>query len=187
MKRDILLYLERKMKGESDSRRGRNRSDYTESRYDREDSRGYPIEYRREDGRRAKAPRGDQYEEDYMDYEEDYHNYKHIKLTKADFSKWEKMLHNADGSHGPHYNHEQAVSVAEKLGIRFDSYSEREFHMCLNMMYADYFPVVAKHMPPERTMLFLAEMAKAFFDDPDGPEPSEKLALYFHCVVCSEE
>ena len=199
-KEDIMLYLERKIRGSKDSRRGRSdnrktRGHYDDYDYDEEDNRGYSIDHRRSGGRdsnrRARAPRGENYEdyEDSRDYEdgEDYHNYKHLKLTKADFSKWEKMLHNADGSHGPHYNFEQALMVAEKIGIRFDSYTEREFHMCLNMMYADYCSVVSKHTPPEKVTQVLAEMAKAFFDDPDGPEPSEKLALYFHCVASIDE
>lgn len=182
MTKDIMFYLERKMKGNQDSRR--MRSDNRRSSNHREE------DYENEDNRRARAPRGDvyneDYEDDYRDYEdgEDYHHYKHIKLTKADFTKWEKMLHNADGTHGPHYSYEQAIMAAEKIGIRFDSYTEREFYICLNMMYADYGTVAAKHMPPEKVLQYLAEMAKAFFDDPDGPEPSEKLALYFHCVVC---
>ena len=190
------------MNGAHDSRRrtdsrkryeGRSRyeDDYG---YDFEDERGY-----RSESRRARAPRGDNrsgrdyedYEnyEDYRDYEdgEDFHYYKHLRLTKADLAKWEKMLHNADGTHGPHYSNEQATMIAEKIGIRFDAYTEREFYICLNMMYADYAVIVSKHMPPEKVLQFLAEMAKAFFDDPDGPEPSEKLALYFHCVVCCGE
>ena len=201
MNKDIMLFLERKMKGGQDNRRGRSDSRrgrdsregrrYAEEDYDYEDSRRYPMDHRDKDfGRRARAPRGENYDEDYedmRDYEdgEDYHSYKHIKLTKADFSKWEKMLHNTDGTHGPHYSFEQAIMAAEKIGIRFDSYTEREFYMGLNMMYADYGTVVSKHTPPEKVLQFLAEMTKAFFDDPDGPEPAEKLALYFHCIVCA--
>lgn len=195
-KEDIMLYLERKMRGSEHSRRNqqnsrRNRERYSDD-YGYEDNRGYPVEHRHGETKRARAPRGEYYEEDYEDSkdyadEEDYHKYKHIKLTKSDISKWEKMLHNADGTHGPHYSFEQAVMVAEKIGIRFDAYSEREFHMCLNMMYADYCVVVTKHTPPEKVLHVLAELAKAFFDDPDGPEPSEKLALYFHCVASADE
>jgi hypothetical protein len=194
MNKDIIMYLERKMGGTHSRRRGgsgdyRNRDDYG---YDFEDSRSDYRSDNRESSHRARAPRGEAYHEDYAgsrDYEDgnDYHQYKHIKLAKSDFSKWERMLHNTDGTHGPHYNLEQAIMIAEKLGIRFDSYTEREFCMCLNMMYADYGSVIAKHVPPEKVLHVLAEMAKAFFDDPDGPEPSEKLALYFHCVACSEE
>lgn len=192
MTRDIMLYLERKMKGQ-DSRRGRSGMRKARDRRSEDD---YRYEDNRDYGRRARAPRGEDYEDDYEDYRDrerdyedgaDYHYYKHVKLTKADISKWEGMLHNADGSHGPHYSFDQAMMAAEKLGIRFDAYTEREFYMCLNMMYADYGPVATKHMPPEKVLHYLAEMAKAFFDDPDGPEPSEKLALYFHCIVCCAE
>ena len=198
MTKDIMLYLERKMRNSSDnsrsrsdSRRGRDSRDYE----DEEDYRGYRKERSRDSrdsrpyGHKSRNHLEDLYDEDYedsRDYEDgaDYHNYKHIKLTKADFNKWEKMFHNTDGSHGPHYSYDQALNVAEKVGIRFDSYTEKEFYICLNMMYADFGTVVSKHMPPEKVLHFLAEMAKAFFDDPDGPEPSEKLALYYHCIVC---
>lgn len=30
------------------------------------------------------------------------------------------------------------------------------------------------------------ELAKAFLEDEDGPEPSEKLALYYYCIAEDE-
>ena len=33
---------------------------------------------------------------------------------------------------------------------------------------------------------FNVELAKAFLEDDDGPEPSEKLALYYYCIAEDE-
>lgn len=196
-KEAIIKYLERRIMGEDymDSRRGRTRM---------RDSRGRDVSYMikgtsrhpdEEDYRRGRedSRRGRDYREEYEDYEdmrmdsrdyaEDYHNYKHVKLTKADINRWKQMMHNVDGTHGEHFDMQQVMLAAEKLGIRFDSYDEKEFCLAVNMMYSDYGHVLRKYCPPDKELMACAEMAKAFFDDPDGPEPSEKLALYFYCIA----
>lgn len=33
---------------------------------------------------------------------------------------------------------------------------------------------------------YYVELAKAFLEDDDGPEPSEKLALYYYCIAEDE-
>ena len=190
LNKDIIKYLERKLGSEQDYRSHPNRDnrDYRGSRMSR-DYNDYEDDYRR--GRRSTRDyTSDNEDGRYMDFRSDseydgndYHNYKHLKLSKADIMKAEQKLHNVDGSHGPHYDYQQIMQVAERLGIRFDSFTEKEFCLCVNMMYADYIMVIRKYTPPEKELMCCAEMAKAFFDDPDGPEPSEKLALYFHCIA----
>jgi hypothetical protein len=106
-----------------------------------------------------------------------------MRLSKSDMKHWKKMLENSDGSRGEHYGMEQITQIAQKMDIRFDEYSEKEFCMAVNMMYSDYAHVIKKYIPPERELHFCAELAKAFLEDQDGPEPSEKLALYYHCIV----
>jgi hypothetical protein len=96
------------------------------------------------------------------------------------------MMENFDGTRGEHYNAEQVRDVAEKLDIRFNEYSETDFCLTVNMMYSDYGRVLKKYVPPDKELHVCAELAKAFLEDPDGPEPSEKLALYFHCIVSSD-
>ena len=195
-KEAIIKYLERKMSGDSRGSRGRDVSYVikgTSRHGDGEDyrrSRGSRGRGRDSEDYRRNRNYEDEYEyeyEDSRDYaEEDFHNYKHIKLTKSDINRWKQMMHNVDGSHGEHFDMQQIMHVAEKLGIRFDSYNEREFCLAVNMMYSDYCQVVRKYCPPDKELMVYAELAKAFFDDPDGPEPSEKLALYFHCIADNE-
>lgn len=143
--------------------RGRDRADRDERRFSYEDSRDY-------DSR------------DYADYGQEP-----LRLTKSDMHQWKQMLRNADGSRGEHFDMQQIMQAAEKMNLRFNEYSEKEFCIVVNMMYSDYCAVVRKYIPPEKELHFYVELAKAWLDDADGPEPSEKLALYYHCIVSDEE
>lgn len=168
----------RDMRNNRDRRDNRDNRDYNDS-YDYEDSRDY------RDMRRGRDNRDYEDSRDYNDYEDsrDYNDYgDKLKLTKADMMQWKKMLQNADGTHGEHYDMEQIMQASEKMNVRFNNFSEKELCMTVNMLYSDYCRLVKKYIPPEKELHFFIEMAKAFLDDEDGPEPSEKLALYFHCI-----
>lgn len=106
-----------------------------------------------------------------------------LRLSKEDMREWKKMLENADGTRGAHYDMSQIMAVVDKLGIRFDDFSEAEFCMTVNMLYSDYCHTVKKYVPQEKALEFYACMAKDFLDDDDGPEPWTKLMLYYHCIV----
>jgi hypothetical protein len=123
--------------------------------------------------------------EDARDYRDmrDYRDGSKMRLSKTDIHHWKQMMENEDGTRGPHYDMQQIMQAVEKLDIRFDEYSEREFCMAVNTMYSDYCKVAKRFVAPDKEMMFFAELAKAFLDDADGPEPSEKLALYYHCIV----
>lgn len=122
---------------------------------------------------------------DYRDYR-DYHHSMPLKLTREDMRRWEAMMANTDGTRGKHYDMSQVVKAAEEIGVQFEDYDEREFCLAVNMMYSDYGHLMKKHSTPQEKLVCCAEMAKAFLEDPDGPSPSEKLALYFHCIVDSK-
>lgn len=184
MNRVVMDHLMRRMRrGEKD-----RRSDYADERdyrrsgdsRDNRDSRDY------EDGRDYRDySSGDSRKMMYYnDNERDFHDEPPLYLTKADMHKWDRMLENFDGSKGCHYEMHDIIPYAEKLGIRFKNFSEKEFCMTVNMMYADYGKTVKKHAKSSDEELSMCiELARDFLEDPDGPEPSEKLALYFHCIV----
>ena len=185
MNRMILDHLERRMGEDSRRRRNRRTGRYMSDRA--MDSRDYEDERDYEDRRR-----GRDYEDqrDYRrDNRRDYEDYGHerLELSKSDMHEWKRRMINADGSKGAHYEMQQIMSAAEKLGIKFHEYDEKEFCITVNMMYSDYCAVVNKHIPHEKALMFYAEMAKAYLEDEDGPEGSEKLALYYHCIVSDEE
>lgn len=176
MNKIVMDHLMRKMRNENEDER-----DYRRGSRGGRRGRGD-----RRDMRRGRSDYAD-YDEDYADYNDydDYADghYEKLRLSKSDMHKWKKMLENYDGTRGEHYNAEQIGQIAQKMDIHFDEYSEKEFCIAVNMMYSDYGHVVKKYVPPERELHFCAELAKAFLEDPDGPEPSEKLALYYHCIV----
>ena len=194
MNKALKDYLDRKMSG-SNSRRDGNQSwllKKMESRNsDYEDSRDYARSGdRRRDMEDMRDNRSD-YEDyrmdsrDYNDDYADYHRSKPIKLSKSDIHRWNKMFENFDGTRGAHYDMQQVIHAADKIGVKFDDFSEKEFCVAVNMMYADYGHVI-KEMVPDKELICCAKLAKAFLEDPDAPEASEKLALYFHCIVDCE-
>lgn len=200
MDRRVMDYLMDKM----DSRRG-DRRDYGDERRgvrgsgrDRRDSRDYEDERDYGDERRdvRGSGRGDRRDsrdyEDERDYEDsrrrfsyedgrDYH--KEIRLAKSDMHEWKRMLENADGTRGPHYDIQQIMSAAEKHDVKFKDFTEAEFCMAVNMMYADYCHALKKFVEHDKLLECCMCLAKAFLEDEDGPEASEKLALYYHCIV----
>lgn len=202
MNNNTLDYLMKKM----ESRRGDRRDNRDhKSGYDgnyHEDYRGSKgnvdfegsMDFRRDSRSDMRDYNYDMAREDYRDYRDyrdsrdyrdmrDYGDGSKMRLSKTDVHHWKQMMENEDGTRGPHYDMQQIMQAVEKLGIRFDEYNEREFCMAVNMMYSDYCKVAKRFVAPDKEMMFFAELAKAFLDDADGPEPSEKLALYFHCIV----
>lgn len=159
---------------EGDYERDSREHDYRDYR-DYRDSRDYRDDYRRD--RRGTEPRGAEYS-DHRGYRE-----ADVRLTKHDIKRWKNMLENSDGTRGPHFEMVHILTAADKLGVSFKDYDEKEFCMAVNMMYADYGEVIRKYLGGDKELHCCVELARAFLEDVDGPEPSEKLALYYHCIV----
>lgn len=126
--------------------------------------------------------------EDMESFEDGHHPSGLMRLKKKDFMKWEKQLENADGSHGKHFEAQQIKKIAEQLGIKYHGYDEKELCMTANMLYSDYCEVLKGVIPPEKELVAYVKLAQAWLEDPDAPvEGSEKLALYYWCIVNDEE
>lgn len=216
MDRRVIDFLERKMRISRDNARSGDRRDYDRDRrdYDYDERRGvrgtgpYGIGGRRYPGRdrndydydrdydRRDYERGDDYarggdyrggDYDYMDRDRDYRSHQEMKLTKEDMHRWKQKMQNADGTRGEHFDMQQIMHVAEKLGIKMNDFDEKELCLAVNMMYSDYCKVVKKYVSAEKELMMYVELAKAFLDDADGPKPAEKLALYYFCIVDDDE
>lgn len=155
---------------------GRDMRSYNDGYKDGYDRATYEIkgEYDKEDGARRRSKTTGRYMRDRGEI---------AKLTNHDLMHWEKMLRNADGTRGKHFDMRQVEEVASKLGIRFDEYTEKEFCMTMNMLYSDLCEVFRSHVSPDKEAHYYAKMAQAWLEDDDGPPPSEKLALYYYCIV----
>ncbi len=166
-------------------RRDRRR-DYDDGRRDYEDGRRDYNDGRRdyrgrdyEDGRRRNSMGRFTDRADRRDYGEE----EEVYLKKEDMERWADELKNEDGTRGAHFE-KRMIKEAMKGGGS-DKYTEDELCMVANMLYSDYCAVLHPYIShePEKEAQFYAKMAKAFLDDKDGPEPSEKLALYYYCIV----
>lgn len=156
-------------------RRDRAMDDYAE-RYDEYemDGRGY---------------RDEDYDMYPYDYDmRDYGDSEKWKVSKREIKRRERELINADGTQGAHFKDiQQILNAGQQVGARYDGYDEADFCFVMNMLYSDYCAVIRKYVSPEREIMFYAELAKAWLDDEDAPEGSEKLYLYLHCVVDEAE
>ncbi len=123
------------------------------------------------------------------DYEMDGHHPSGLMhLKKKDFKEWEKNLENADGTSGKHFDAEHVKKTAEQIGVKYRGYDEKELCMTANMIYSDYCEVLKNIIPPEKELIAYVKLAVAWLEDPDAPvEGSEKLALYYWCIVKDEE
>lgn len=144
---------------------------------------------RRDRGSMPFQVEGDIRYDDYdYDYDmADYAGQQQIKLNKKDIQTWKRKMMNADGSHGEHFDMQQIMSAAEKLGIKFKEYDEKELCITANMLYSDYCEVLKSIVPKDKEDIVYTKMAQAFLEDEDAPEGSEKLALYYKCIVDDEE
>lgn len=153
-----------------------------------EDYRGH-MEYRGEvehDGRRGGYNTGRDHGEDYRgDYRRDYGE--EMKLSRSDMKRWKKMLKNGDGTTGEHFTADQMREVSHQIGARYDEYDEMDLCMTANMLYSDLCEALRPLVPKEKEAMVYAKMAKAWLEDDDGPEGSEKLALYYYCIVEGDE
>ena len=104
---------------------------YEDGYRDGYDSAKYEIkgEYDREDGAHRRSKTTGRYMRDRGES---------TRLTNHDLLHWEKNLRNADGTRGKHFDMQHVEEAANKLGIRFDDFSEKELCMTMNMLYSDF-------------------------------------------------
>lgn len=106
-----------------------------------------------------------------------------LSLGRSEIMRWKHNLQNADATEGPHFEMREIMQAAQDDNLRFEDYDEKELCMTANMLYSDYCEVLRKFIPPDREVNFYVELARAFLEDEDGPDPCEKLALYYYCIA----
>lgn len=162
--------------------RGQYTRDYSDDNYEMDGRRGvkgtgyYGIGGRGYDGN------------DYPRMRDGHHESEELHLTKSDIKEWKRNMENADGTLGEHFDGEKVKQMAEKLGVRYRGYDEKELCLVTNMLYSDFCEALRGVIPPEKELMVYVKLAKAWLEDEDAPEGSEKLALYYYCIVdCEEE
>ncbi len=176
----------------------RDRRDYGEDYMDRRDRNDYRRDYG-EDYRRDRRDRRRDYDEDdgggyrrnsmgrFTDRagSEDMsgHEEEEVYLKKEDAERWVKRLENEDGTRGAHFEKNKVKEAMKNMSS--GKFSEDDMYVTVNMLYSDYCAILHPYIShePEKELQFYAKMARAFLEDKDGPEPSEKLALYYYCIV----
>lgn len=119
---------------------------------------------------------------DYADYG-DYANGE-MELTESEMKDWKRSLKNADGTTGEHFEKNELMTAAEKMGIKFNDYDEKELCLTANMLYSDYCLVLKPFVTADKEPWVYVAFAKAFLEDKDSAlKGGEKLSAYYNCIV----
>lgn len=156
----------------------RERSDYRRGRRDYGEDYGY---HRNRYGEFSDRRSRDYAGQDYADGNE--------RLGHKELEEWSEMLVNADGTKGARFTKKQMEEVARSIGVKFDSYTPEEFALVANMLYSDYCKALKGFVPTEieKEAMAYGKIARAWLEDEDAPEGSEKLALYYYCIIDSDD
>lgn len=107
------------------------------------------------------------------------------KLTDKQIEEWMKEIENSDGTRGTHFTKEQVKQMAQKLGVKYEDFSESELYAASNMAYADYCSTLEGYTKSPEAYV---KLAIDFLDDDDFYDsPSVKLALYYNNIVEHKE
>lgn len=155
-----------------DSYDRRDYADYGDYR-DRRDYNDYGRDY---------TERGNR---DYDDYR-DYGASEDVSLSHQEIKKWAEKLRNADGTDGAHFTKEEVRKIGERIGVRYDRFSEADLCMATNMLYSDYSEVLRPLISSDKEAMIYVKLGKAFLEDKDAPKGSEKLAMYYYAIVDDE-
>lgn len=139
------------------------------------DRYGDEQDYRRgRDSRRDRAYFDEEKYSDQKDFEmRDYHSDPYKKYNK-DLEEWMNKLSKYDKFRLPK---EEIIRRAESMGVRFDDYSEEEFLATYYMILSD----CPNDAQDSGTYIY---KAKKWLEDPDiAVSPSEKLSIYYYCIV----
>lgn len=108
-------------------------------------------------------------------------------LDEEDMKEWKKMLKNADGTMGEHFDKHEVEQAAKSLGIMPQEYTMEDLCMVANMLYSDYCDTFKNIIPKDKEVKYYTKMAEDFLDDKDSSvKGSEKLATYYYCIVSEE-
>lgn len=159
---------------------GRRRSRRSRADEDYDDWDDYET-----DGRRGVKGTGSRRRRSYSssDYDDEDELMEKLRLRKKDYKEWSRNLKNADGTHGPHFDHEKICEVVDAIGLRMHDYSEKDLCMTANMLYSDMCSEI--DIPKEKELQKYIKMAKKWLDDEDAElTGAAKLAAYYYIIVC---
>ena len=106
------------------------------------------------------------------------------KLTDPEKQEWIDSMQNSDGTRGETFSKDQAISIAKKVGAKFDNYTEMDFALILNSVYSDYCEAISKvdSKLAENPLIF-GQMALAWLEDADSYSPEEHISRYWKYIV----
>lgn len=109
---------------------------------------------------------------------------KMMTLTEQEAEVWIQNLENDDPRrpNGPMWTEQECISAADSAGVDRHGIPDYIFWAAMNMEWSDGW-AVARDYGIDQSQYY-ARLAERFLRDKDGPGPVQKIARYYHCVVC---
>lgn len=137
----------------------------------------------------SRGGRGRDRGEDYADYDygDDMAGDYGETLSKEELEKWnKKLMKNMEEQDKQMFDKENIKQKAKQMGIQMKGFNEEELITTATMLYSDYGKTIKKFVGSNMD-IYIA-MARDFLQDKDAAvKGGEKLAVYYDCIVESEE
>lgn len=158
-----------------DSRDMRNMGDGRDMRDDYEDERrGVRGSGRR---RRDRAD-GHFFDDDDEEYE------KPLRLPRKIRTHWLHNLVSKDGHRGPRFREDEVMTVADKMRIGYEDYTEADIYLMTNVLYSDLCKSFKSVIPPDKEIWHWVSAAQEWLEDDDSRlTGSNKVVSYYYNVV----
>lgn len=111
---------------------------------------------------------------------------KMMTLTEQEAEVWMQNLENDDPRrpNGPMWTEQECIAAADSAGVDRHGIPDYIFCAAMNMEWSDGW-AVARDYGIDQSQYY-ARLAERFLRDKDGPGPVQKIARYYHCVVCGK-
>lgn len=107
--------------------------------------------------------------EKYGDYSKDY------------VSEWIGVMENESGERGAYWTKAETTDVAKNNGITFDTITEDDWYLTMNMIYSDHSQIAKKYGVD--SISYYVDLAKQWLWDSDTKQGKCKLMSYYKNIV----
>lgn len=95
--------------------------------------------------------------------------------------EWICNMVNEDGTKGAYWTKYETTEVAKNNGITFDTISEDDWYITMNMIYSDYSNIAKKYGTD--SISFYVDLSKQWLWDRDTKQGKSKLMSYYYNIV----
>lgn len=111
----------------------------------------------------------------------DYDTDKIENIGNDYISQWIGVMENENGERGSYWTKAETTDVAKNYGITFDTITEDDWYLTMNMIYSDQSEIAKKYGVD--SISYYVDLAKQWLWDKDTKQGKCKLMSYYKNIV----